>query len=365
MEHLRQSDLRTLLGFLRDCYVFREFETNEQFLRHLVTALTQLVPANAAFYMETNTNIKNSYHVGTQSYIEVSDAITNWRQHGQEHPSALHIMRTGDRSAQSISEFWSRRQFHSTRLYSTLYQPYSVQDDLALPISFGHPVTVVGWHSDRIFTGRERFMANLAGPHIIQTWQNAKSASETYCQLQLFKQGVESAASGIISCGGDGRIFFNTALARHYLVEYFYVSRNLDHHLPGDLLRWMQHENAELLKNDVPPVRLPLVIQKANKRLTVRLLSNDGANLLLFEEKGVSPDIDALSALGLSPRESEVLAWVAQGKTNGEIASILNMNLGTVKKHLVNIFRKLGVETRTAAAALALSARFASERGDR
>ena len=69
-----------------------------------------------------------------------------------------------------------------------------------------------------------------------------------------------------------------------------------------------------------------------------------------------SPTADVLSTLGLSRRECEVLAWVAQGKTNTQIATALGINLGTVKKHLVHIFRKLGVETRTAAAALAFNA---------
>lgn len=67
------------------------------------------------------------------------------------------------------------------------------------------------------------------------------------------------------------------------------------------------------------------------------------------------PDVAALRKFGLSKRESEVLAWVAQGKTNGEIATILSLNLGTVKKHVEHIFDKLGVETRIAAAILALA----------
>jgi DNA-binding CsgD family transcriptional regulator len=73
------------------------------------------------------------------------------------------------------------------------------------------------------------------------------------------------------------------------------------------------------------------------------------------------PNAQALNKLGLSQRESEVLVWVAQGKTNGEIAAALGINLGTVKKHLAHIFRKLGVGTRTGAAALALTMRSPSE----
>lgn len=61
-----------------------------------------------------------------------------------------------------------------------------------------------------------------------------------------------------------------------------------------------------------------------------------------------------LEELGLTPREAEVLFWVARGKTNDEIATVLGIGLTTVKKHLESTFAKLGVENRTAAAAMAL-----------
>lgn len=57
-----------------------------------------------------------------------------------------------------------------------------------------------------------------------------------------------------------------------------------------------------------------------------------------------------LQALGLTPREAEVLYWVAMGKTNEDVAEILGASLSTVKKHLLRVFDKLGVENRTAAA---------------
>ncbi|MEO5960579.1 MAG: response regulator transcription factor [Opitutaceae bacterium] len=61
-----------------------------------------------------------------------------------------------------------------------------------------------------------------------------------------------------------------------------------------------------------------------------------------------------LEPLGLTPREAEVLFWVARGKTNDEIATVLGIGLTTVKKHLESTFAKLGVENRTTAAAMAL-----------
>jgi DNA-binding NarL/FixJ family response regulator len=61
-----------------------------------------------------------------------------------------------------------------------------------------------------------------------------------------------------------------------------------------------------------------------------------------------------LLSLGLTPRAAEVLLWVAQGKTNADIGLILSISESTVKKHLLEIFEKLDVETRSAAALRAL-----------
>ena len=72
---------------------------------------------------------------------------------------------------------------------------------------------------------------------------------------------------------------------------------------------------------------------------------------------GFKPNYESpvpLESLGLTPREAEVLLWVAQGKSNGDIAVICGMAEKTVKKHLSNVFEKLGVEGRNAATLCAL-----------
>lgn len=63
-----------------------------------------------------------------------------------------------------------------------------------------------------------------------------------------------------------------------------------------------------------------------------------------------------LERLGITPREAEVLLWMAQGKANAEIASILLCSHATVKKHTLHIFEKLGVESRAAAMLIAIEA---------
>jgi DNA-binding NarL/FixJ family response regulator len=70
-----------------------------------------------------------------------------------------------------------------------------------------------------------------------------------------------------------------------------------------------------------------------------------------------NPDFSSakpLLALGLTPRAAETLLWLAQGKTNSDIATILSITESTIKKHVQEIFEKLGVETRGAATLRAL-----------
>ena len=84
-----------------------------------------------------------------------------------------------------------------------------------------------------------------------------------------------------------------------------------------------------------------------------------------FEELGAAPDIAAVDSLtgasaqthGLSARELEVLRLLAKGSSNREIASALVISEHTVARHVQNIFRKLGVPSRTAASAFAFEHR--------
>jgi DNA-binding CsgD family transcriptional regulator len=70
-------------------------------------------------------------------------------------------------------------------------------------------------------------------------------------------------------------------------------------------------------------------------------------------ERATRLSVEVLQPMGLTARQTEILLWIAQGKTNPEIAMILGLSTGTVHKHTEHIFARLGVERRTAAAALA------------
>lgn len=76
-----------------------------------------------------------------------------------------------------------------------------------------------------------------------------------------------------------------------------------------------------------------------------------------------SPSISVPESIGLTKRQTEILAWIAVGKTNKEIGAILVISWRTVQKHLEQIYRKIGVKTRTAALALVVNLNMVTEVG--
>ncbi len=94
----------------------------------------------------------------------------------------------------------------------------------------------------------------------------------------------------------------------------------------------------------------PVPIEELLAAVRARLERRRQQSEFKAEFKSAQP----LESLGLSPREAEILLWVAQGKANSEIAIILEISASTVKKHLEHIFQKLGTENRTAAGLRAL-----------
>jgi DNA-binding NarL/FixJ family response regulator len=85
-----------------------------------------------------------------------------------------------------------------------------------------------------------------------------------------------------------------------------------------------------------------------------RHLEKEQAAMARVELKPNFESAKPLEALGLTPREAEVLLWIAQGKSNCDIGTILGCAENTVKVHTARIFEKLGFENRNAATVQAL-----------
>jgi len=102
----------------------------------------------------------------------------------------------------------------------------------------------------------------------------------------------------------------------------------------------------------------PVVRDDLLSAVQTRLARADALKQRLAESNGFNPDFGRPELLqrahGLTPREAEVLIWVAQGKSNADVAAILDMSEKTAKQHLSTCFQKMGVESRNAATVVAL-----------
>lgn len=140
----------------------------------------------------------------------------------------------------------------------------------------------------------------------------------------------------------DGRIVWQTPLARQWMEQWFGAD---DNGTPAQLAAWLAAGPAQ-----------PLTVIRGSARLvfTAADVRSPEQWMIVLREESDTARVQALMALfRLTQRESEVLHWVIQGKTNRDIGDILGMSPRTVNKHLEHVFEKLGVETRTAAATLA------------
>ncbi|MGO4713420.1 response regulator [Bradyrhizobium sp. 2TAF24] len=124
--------------------------------------------------------------------------------------------------------------------------------------------------------------------------------------------------------------------------------------LAAPLQAWLTEIDAG--RADARPAQIPFL---AGEQLRLQFMGKLGADeFLLRIARDSSPDTPAQFSkeLGLTAREGEVLAWLSKGKANRDIAQILGLSPRTVDKHLEQIYAKLGVENRTAAAAMAVKA---------
>jgi DNA-binding NarL/FixJ family response regulator len=152
-------------------------------------------------------------------------------------------------------------------------------------------------------------------------------ADELALRVEAEEQLSQSLDRAVVLADAAGRIVFATRLAEDLLHKHH------PHRAPGQL-----------------PGQF-------NDGLSARRFSEPGRNdlqMLVLEEAGSPPGPASLMQLGLTPREAEVLYWIAQGKSNPDVAIILGANVRTVHKHVEHIFQKLGVESRNAAMLTAL-----------
>jgi CheY-like chemotaxis protein/DNA-binding CsgD family transcriptional regulator len=176
--------------------------------------------------------------------------------------------------------------------------------------------------------------------------QSARLARQTRNALDAF------GYASITVRPSDGKLMWQTPLARDLLKAYYGTAAP---ETPPAILTWLRRHLQDAERNIEPP---RLCAEQGARRLSIRLHQQTGDDdwLIVMREVSDAAIIASMAlAFTLTPREAEVLYWVVKGKINRDIADIVGASPATVKKHLERIFAKLGVETRTAAAGMAMN----------
>lgn len=162
--------------------------------------------------------------------------------------------------------------------------------------------------------------------------QNEKLEAEITVRLDAEAQLAESLDRALLVADSGGRLVFHTRRAANLL------HKHLPRHVPGRL-----PPELAAAERYVSPAGALLL-----HRFTER--NDDALTVLYLVEEHTPAGPAELLALGLTPRQAEVLYWIAQGKTNAEIAIILGTSPRTIDKHVEQLLERLGVENRLAAA---------------
>ena len=353
MVRLRTGDMRAIRGFVGDAYAFAP---RGGFRLHTMERLRALVPSDMAAWIETYTDRPQAEAIASPHDL-LPDGPRRFARIRGEHPILAHFERSGDGSAVKLSDFFAPAQYRRLRFYQEFFRPAGVEHQLSVALPRRGPrlirITLNRRRGD--FSERDRLVLNLVRLHVAQAHRNAEAFGRIAAERSDLERAAEALDVGVIVVRKGGRATYTNPRAREQLAAYFATHPARRGRLPDAIAGWLATHPWPCVDGGLLPPREPLVVERDGSRLEIRSLAEPGRCLLLLRERltGIAPR--SLESLGLTRRQAEVLAWLAQGKANSEIASILEISPNTVARHLEAIFATLGVETRTAAAAEAFA----------
>jgi len=171
---------------------------------------------------------------------------------------------------------------------------------------------------------------------------------------QSARAALDVSGRFLLAVNREGKVMWATPQAQKLLWESLGSAGSDDTVLPASLQQWLGQVRAKGGSKTLIAPSFP-----DHPELRLHYMGNAGpGEFLLRLAKEASGSLPAAftTEFGLTTREGEVLSWLSKGKTNRDIAEILGLSPRTVDKHLEQIYDKLGVENRTAAAAIAANA---------
>ena len=322
MQRLSAADLEGALRFVHEA---TDVAGPDPFPPHLLESLRKLNGCEWASYCELDRPGERLLELVESPVPDDDGSDELFWAIVSEHPLCV-AQAQGRFDALKLSDFHTRREFHRLDVYAEWFRPAGIEFELevALPSPPSHTRTFLFDDGRRDFGERERTLLNLLQPHLLQIHDAAGMRRRGTVARRLIEAAADSAQACVLVT--EGAMEPVGERAREWLNLY----------VPDGL-------PAEWLHRQCGPATV--TIEGEAGSLLIEYVPGEAEDLLILEER--RQDV----AAALTPREHEVIALVADGLRNSEIAERLWVSPATVRKHLENIYDKLGVHTRTAAVA--------------
>lgn len=337
---------KTVSDLLLGLYVF---PSGCCFFEHTLSVLEEYIPSSVSGYSITSLQKKELQRRTIRSRGDVQEPdleVLNRRL--PSHPFVEYYISNSFGPVMSIFDILSENEWQRTPLYQEAYAPYGLMHDTSIRFyADNHCYSFCFTDAEPIGTVFCRLL-NVVAPHL-------KTAYRAY---KVQHQGlVENLPENLVLLSEEGRVYAGSHYAKGLFNSYYGDEpRSADGALPEAVERWVLAEIQCMDKAVGNLSENKLSVKGAASILTLSLLHYAGGYVFFMEEASVSIPSERYMELGLTRRSAEVLVWIAQGKQNSEIAGILKISIGTVRKHAEHIFQKLHCETRGAAAQIAMQA---------
>jgi DNA-binding CsgD family transcriptional regulator len=352
MERLRHSDLKRLFQAVSELYSDTDSESLSTRTLSAVqaaldsdfTAFDLFAGDNSFVDNQWNTDTERLNAEITQTFSEIFNASPS------QHPLAALLNGSG-LEVFKASDFVKRGDFKKTEFYNEFFHKVEVeyQMSVVLPVDAGTRISCSPSRRLTDFDEHDRSILFLLAPHL----RNAIRASIELRKMREHEQRLENAldvfSRGLLCIAANGRVLSVTRLGVVLLRKYFQCEVYENCMLPEEFNSFIKRfspRSPGILANDQS---YTLRLNSSELRIVPLIdASSDELSLLLTEKS--EPGIESFRFHNLTKRESEVLYWIAKGKTDEVIGFLLGISIRTVQKHVEHILKKMGAETRMAAA---------------
>jgi len=340
MSQFSQSDCAALVECIGELHSFQELEALRAWL--LDSALPKLIPSDWLSYNEVDLlQPANTLAIlKPEATLIFQRLFPRFQEVAHQNPLIQHQLQSEGASVQKISDFLTQDAFHQLDLYREVYAHMGVEYQLAATIKM-EPSRITAFALSRRqpdYTERDRAMLEILRSHLVVAFNHLALVHEQKIKLDYARLTLNELSAATIIVNTHGQILYHTGDGLRW------VGAAGQERLPENIAAWVNECSANgssrmmNLTTDAGSIQIRIVPTAKPERWL----------LVVTRQSSEQPVVIAGADLGFTRREREVAAWICQGKTNMEVATILGVSPRTIHKHVEHIFEKTGTESRLA-----------------